>query len=56
MNNKFIYIYNLVQAEFYFSKGIAPYRIGLSSQKNVFAQFLKTDELENAFTDWCTRK
>ena len=55
-NNKFIFIYNLIQAEFYFHKGIAPYRVGLSSQKNVFVQFLKTDELTNAFTDWCNRK
>jgi len=54
--NKFIFIYNLIQAEFYFNKGIAPYRVGLSSQKNVFVQFLKTDELTNAFTDWCNRK
>ena len=55
-NNKFIFIYNLIQAEFYFNKGIAPYRVGLSSQKNVFVQFLKNDELTNAFTDWCNRK
>ena len=55
-NNKFIFIYNLIQAEFYFNKGIAPYREGLSSQKNVFVQFLKNDELTNAFTDWCNRK
>ena len=55
-NNKFIFIYNLIQAEFYFHKGIAPYRVGFSSQKNVFVQFLKNDELTNAFTDWCNRK
>ena len=55
-NNKFIFIYNLIQAEFYFNKGIAPYRVGLSSQKNVFVQFIKNDELTNAFTDWCNRK
>ena len=42
-NNKFIFIYNLIQAEFYFHKGIAPYSVGLSSQKNVFVQFLKND-------------
>ena len=35
---------------------LLPYREGLSSQKNVFVQFLKNDELTNAFTDWCNRK
>jgi len=55
-NNKFIYIYNLAQAEFYFNKGIAPARVGLSSQKNVFVQFFRNDELRIAFDEWCTRK
>jgi len=53
--NKYIFIYNPVQAEFYFSKGITPMKVGKGSKGDVFVQFLKTDELRSAFTEWCNR-
>jgi hypothetical protein len=55
MSDKYIFIYNLTQAEFYFSKGIAPLRVGMGTKGDIFVQFLKTDELKNAFNEWCNR-
>jgi len=54
-NNEFIYIYNFLQAEFYFSKGIVPVKIGTGSKGDTFIQFKKTDEIKSAFIEWCTR-
>lgn len=53
--NKYIFIYNLMQAEFYFGKGITPMKVGKGTKGDIFVQFLKTDELKSAFTEWCNR-
>jgi len=51
----YIYVYNMTQAEFYFSKGITPLRVGTGAKGDTFVQFLKTDELKLAFDEWCKR-
>ncbi len=53
--NKYIFVYNLIQAEFYFSKGITPLKVGKGTKGDVFVQFLRTEALKLAFDEWCNR-
>lgn len=53
---EYIYVYDFKQADFYFSKGILPVKIGISTKKNVYIKFLKTDELKSAYDEWMTHK
>jgi hypothetical protein len=53
--SKYIFVYNLIQAEFYFSKGITPLKVGKGTKGDVFVQFLRTDALKSAFDEWCNR-
>lgn len=48
----YIYVYDFNQADFYFSKGLIPVKIGISSRKNVYIKFPKTDELKSAYDEW----
>ena len=54
-NKKYIYLYNLDQAEFYFSKGITPLKVGKGTRGDTFVQFLNSDEVQSAFDEWCNR-
>lgn len=54
-NQKYVYIYNLLQAEFYFSKNITPLKVGTGTKGDTYVQFKKTDELKSAFDEWCNR-
>lgn len=53
---EFVYIYNQYQSEYYFSKGIVPVKIGRGMKGDVYVMFRNTEELQQAFTEWCTRK
>jgi len=53
--NKYAFIYNKFQYEFYFSKGIVPLKIGTGSKGDLYVQFLNTNELQLAFREWCKR-
>ena len=55
-NNNFVFIYNMRQAEFYFSKGIMPLSVGVGSKKDTYVKFAKSDELMSAFKEWCSSK
>jgi len=55
-NNNFVFIYNMRQAEFYFSKGIMPLSVGVGSKKDTYVKFAKSDELMSAFKEWCNSK
>jgi len=53
---EFVYIYNPLQSEFYFSKGIIPIKIGKGSKGDTYTMFKNTDEIKLVFTEWCTRE
>ena len=55
-NNEVVFIYNLCQADFYFSKGILPLNVGVGSKKDTYVKFAKSDELMIAFKEWCNSK
>jgi len=55
-NNEVVFIYNLCQADFYFSKGILPLNVGVGSKKDTYVKFAKSDELMTAFKEWCNMK
>ena len=55
-NNEAVFIYNLRQADFYFSKGILPLNVGVGSKKDTYVKFAKSDELMVAFKEWCNMK
>lgn len=55
LKKEFVWIYNPTQSEFYFSKDIVPVTIGTGSKGDAYVKFRNTDELNIAFTEWCTR-
>ena len=55
MPNKYVFVYDLVQGEFYFSKGITPLKVGVGTKGDTFIQFQKSKELQSAFDEWCNR-
>jgi len=55
-NNEVVFIYNLRQADFYFSKGIIPLNVGVGNKKDTYVKFSKSDELMSAFKEWCNSK
>jgi len=54
-NHEYIFLYNLTQAEFYFSKGLTPLKVGTGTKGDTFVQFLNTDKLQSVFDEWCNR-
>lgn len=54
-NQKYVHIYNFQQAEFYFSKGITPIKVGKGNKGDFYILFLKTNQLDSVFTEWCNR-
>jgi len=50
-----VWIYNSSQADFYFSRGIAPITTGIGSWGDKYVKFKNTDEVISAFTEWCIR-
>jgi len=56
MTNEFVFIYNLRQAEFYFSKNIVPLSVGVGSKNDTYIKFTKSDALKSAFREWCNSK
>jgi len=55
INKKYIFLYNLTQAEFYFSKGITPLKVGKGTKGDTFVQFINSNEVQDAFDEWCNR-
>ena len=53
---EFVYIYNPHQAEFYFSKGIVPVKVGVGRKGDAYTMFKNNEEVKQAFTEWCTRE
>lgn len=58
MKNKpeYVWIYNGMQSDFYFSKGIAPVTTGTGSKGDPFVKFKNSAAVQSAFTEWCNRK
>lgn len=56
IKNKYAFIYNKFQYEFYFSKGLVPLKIDFGSKGDLYVQFLNTDELQLAFREWCSKE
>ena len=52
---EFVYIYNQFQSQFYFSKGILPLKVGNGSKGDTYTMFKNTEEVKQAFTEWCNR-
>ncbi len=59
MNNskeKFAYLYNLDQINYYLSKGICPLEMGIHFQsRRTWCKF-SWDGTTNVFSEWCNRK
>jgi len=56
IRKEFTWIYNGEQSDFYFSEGITPLTTGKGSKGDDYVKFRNDDELQRAFTKWCTRK
>lgn len=59
MNKKeqrYFYIYNLGQANYFISNGLVPIMVGKSDSGTVYIKFVRDEEAENIFTKWCNRK
>jgi hypothetical protein len=52
---KYVFIYNPMQSEFYFNRGIIPVTTGTGSKGDPYVKFINSEEVQTAFNDWCTR-
>jgi len=56
IKKEYVWIYNKLQSDFYFIKGIIPISIGVGTKGDTYIKFRNTEKLEEAFTQWCLRK
>jgi hypothetical protein len=50
---KYFYIYNLKQANFFIKNKIIPIELGKSNSDIVYVKFLRNEEADRIFTQWC---
>jgi hypothetical protein len=54
--NKYFYIYNPHQADFFLKMGVPILKIGIGKKGEVFIKFPRNEESETVFTEWVERK
>lgn len=55
MNNKFFYIYNPHQANFFIMNGLEVLEIGKGNKGDVYVKFLRNAKSEEVFDRWISR-
>jgi hypothetical protein len=53
--NKYFYIYNPLQANFFVINGLAVLEIGKGNQGNIYIKFLRNEKSEEVFSRWVER-
>ena len=54
--NKYFYIYNQRQADFFYKSGLEIIEIGRGKQGDTFIKFEKNEESQKVFTEWMNKK
>ena len=54
--NRYFYIYNIKQAQFFLQNGLMPVDVGMGVEKDVFIKFVRDEQAENVFNQWVNRK
>lgn len=55
MSQKFFYIYNPHQANFYVLNGLEVIEIGKGNKGDIYVKFLRNEKSEEVFTRWSNR-
>lgn len=55
-NEKYFYIYNPTQANFFFQNGVKISEIGKGKKDDVYVKFIRDDASEKVFTEWIENK
>jgi hypothetical protein len=51
---KDFYIYNMIQSNFFLSRGLSPVEVGFSSKnKKVYLKFIRNEASQKVFDEWC---
>lgn len=53
--NKYFYIYNPIQANFFVLNGVTVLEIGKGNQGHVYIKFPRNDQSEEVFSRWVER-
>jgi hypothetical protein len=54
--NKYFYIYNPHQADFFLKMGVPVLSIGKGTQGDIYVKFPRNEESEAVFTEWINSK
>jgi len=50
---KYFYIYNVKQADFFVKNNLKPMEVGKGNTRAVYIKFLRNEESEEIFNQWC---
>ncbi|MED3562222.1 hypothetical protein [Bacillus xiapuensis] len=54
--NKYFYIYNPNQADYFLKSGLQVIEIGKGAKGDIYIKFIRNEKSEEIFTQWCKGK